>query len=225
MPATKKSKLLIWVTVLVLIMACVPTLAAPSIPTIDPAAANTFIAQTVIAAGTRTAAALPTLTFTPSLTPTEATETASPTFTSTVIFRLSTPTPLVIPTFTGVSSGGGGGGGGGSSSSNYACKISKVSPPNGSSFSPRQDFNAVWTVKNIGQKKWDHTSVDYIYSSGDKFHKIAGYDLSSNVGVGESVDLGVDMQAPKNSGTYTTTWTMRVGSKTFCEMTLTIVVK
>ena len=34
---------------LLLIMACVPQLAAPSIPTMDPGAANTFIAQTVIA--------------------------------------------------------------------------------------------------------------------------------------------------------------------------------
>ena len=77
----------------------------------------------------------------------------------------------------------------------------------------------------LKKKKWDRTSVDYIYSSGDKFHKISGYDMSSNVTVGESIDLGVDMQAPKNSGTYTTTWTMRAGSKTFCNMTLTIVVK
>jgi len=49
--------------------------------------------------------------------------------------------------------------------------------------------------------------------------------MRSNVTVGESIDLGVDMQAPKNSGTYTTTWIMRAGSKTFCNMTLTIVVK
>jgi hypothetical protein len=49
--------------------------------------------------------------------------------------------------------------------------------------------------------------------------------MTSNVNVGESIDLGVDMQAPKDSGTYTTTWTMRAGSKTFCTMTLTIVVK
>lgn len=220
MTGTPKTKLLIWITALTLIMACVPTLAAPSVPTMNPGAVNTFIAQTVIAAGTRTAAAMPTLTFTPSLTPTQNTETPSPTFTSTVIFRLSTPTPLVIPTFTSAS-----GSGGGTSSDNYACQVSKVSPANGTRFNPRDDFNAFWTVKNIGQKKWDRTSVDYVYSSGDKLHKISGYDLTSNVTVGESIDLGVDMHAPKNSGTYTTTWTMRAGSKTFCPMTLTIVVK
>ena len=221
MTATNKTKLLIWVTALALIMACVPTLATPSVPTLDPNAVNTFIAQTVIAAGTRTAAAMPSPTFTPTLTPTEVTETPSPTFTATIIFKLSTPTPL--PTFTSVSSSGGGGSG--SSSSNYACRISKVTPANGSTFNPRDDFDAVWTVKNIGQKKWDRTTVDYIYSSGDKIHKISGYDMTSNVAVGESIDLGVDMQAPKNSGTYTTTWTLRAGNKTFCPMTLTIVVK
>ncbi len=219
MKATRKTKLLIWTTALALIMACVPTLAAPSVPTVDPGAVNTFIAQTVIAASTRTAAAMPSLTPTATLTPTQNTETPEPTATNTVIFILSSPTPLVIPTFTLSSSGGG------SSSDNFACRITKVSPANGSSFNPRDDFDAVWTVRNIGQKKWDRTGVDYIYSSGDKLHKISGYDLSSNVSVGESIDLGVDMQAPKNSGTYTTTWTMRSGSKTFCTMTLTIVVK
>src|ERR1041385_8479143 len=127
MTATQKTKLLIWVTALALIMACVPTLATPSVPTVNPGAVNTFIAQTVIAAGTRTAAALPSLTPTPTLTPTEATVTAS-------------------PTLTGVSSGGGGG----SSSANYACKVTKVSPANGTRFNPRDDFDAVWTVKNIG---------------------------------------------------------------------------
>ena len=225
MTATHKTKLFIWVTALALIMACVPTLAAPTVPTLDPGAVNTYIAQTVIAAGTRTAAAMPSLTPTPTLTPTENTETPSPTFTATIIFKLSTPTP--IPTFTSVSSSGGGGGGGGSgtSSSNYACKLTKMTPANGNTFNPRDDFNEVWTVKNIGQKKWDRTSVDFIYSSGDKIHKISGYDLTSNVAVGESIDLGVDMQAPKNSGTYTTTWTLRVGNKTFCPLTLTIVVK
>lgn len=220
MTATRKTKLLIWVIALALIMACVvPTLATPSVPTVDPGAVNTFIAQTVIAASTRTAAAIPSLTPTPTFTPTQNTETPLPTATSTVIFILSSPTPLVIPTFTLASTGGG------SSSDNYACRITKVSPANGSAFNPRDDFDAVWTVRNIGQKNWDRNSVDYIYSSGDKIHKVSGYDLSKNVKVDESLDLGVDMQAPKDSGTYTTTWTMRAGDKTFCTMTLTIVVK
>lgn len=218
MTATRKTKLLVWMTALALIMACVPTLAAPSVPTVDPGAVNTFIAQTVNAASTQTAAAMPSITPSPTITPTVATETPLPTATSTVIFILSTPTSLVIPTFTNVSSGG-------TSDQNFSCQVTKVSPANGSSFNPRDDFDAFWTVRNNGQKNWDRSSVDYVYSSGDKIHKVSGYDLDSNVKTGNSIDLGVDMQAPKNSGTYTTTWTMRSGDKEFCTLTLTIRVK
>jgi len=218
MAATRKTRLLVWTTAVTLVMACVvPSLAAPSVPTVDPGAASTFIAQTVIAASTRTAAAIPSLTPTATLTPTQNTETPEPSATATVIFILSSPTPLVIPTFTFA--------GGGSSSDNFACRITRVSPANGTRFNPRDDFDAIWTVTNIGQKNWDRNSVDYIFSSGDKLHKVSGYDLSKNVRAGDSLDLGVDMQAPKNSGTYTTTWTMRSGDKKFCTMTLTIVVK
>jgi Ig-like domain-containing protein len=217
MTATRKTKLLVWVTALGLIMACVPQLAAPSVPTLDPVGVNTFIAQTVNAASTRTAAAMPSVTPSPTLTPTLATETPSPTPTATVIFILSSPTPLVIPTFTNVSSG--------NNNENWSCQVTRVSPANGSSFNPRDDFDAFWTVRNNGQKNWERNSIDFIYISGDKIHKVSGYDLDSNVRVGNSIDLGVDMQAPKDPGTYTTTWTLRTGDREFCTLTLTIVVK
>ena len=217
MAATRKTKLLVWVTALALIMACVPALATPQAPAIDPGAVNTFIAQTVNAASTQTAASMPSLTPSPTITPIVNTDTPIPTATATVIFILSSPTPLIIPTFT--SSGGG------TSTENYSCQVTRVTPANGSAFNPRDDFDAIWTVRNNGQKNWDRNSVDYTYSSGAKIHKISGYDLDENVRVGNSLDLGVDMQAPKDNGTYTTTWTMHAGNKTFCTLTLTIVVR
>jgi len=101
-----------------------------------------------------------------------------------------------------------------------------VTPSNGSTFHSRDSFDAVWRVKNIGKKTWDRNSIDFIYLSGAKLHKIAGYDLSSNVSSGSTVNLGVDMIAPRASGTYTTTWTLSVGSnQTFCNVSLTIVVQ
>src|SRR5687768_9882151 len=109
MTATRKAELFVWVTALALLMACAPSLATPSVPTEDPGAVGTFIALTVNAAGSQTAAAMPSLTPSPTLTPIVNTETPTPTATVTVIFILSSPTPLVIPTFTSVSSGGGGG--------------------------------------------------------------------------------------------------------------------
>lgn len=220
MARTRKTKWWIWMTALALVMACVPALGTPAVATVDPGTIGTFIAQTVNAAGSQTAAVLPSATFTPSVTPTRNTETPSPTATATVIFVLNSPTPIIIPTFTSVSLGGSG-----TSSNNYACQITRVTPPNGSSFDPRQDFDAFWTVKNIGKRNWDRTDVDYTYSSGDKFHKVDGYDLPEDVKRGGSTQLGVDMRAPKAKGTYTTTWTLRVGDRTFCPMYLTIVVK
>jgi len=223
--STRKYKFAYLVTVVVLVMACVPTFAAP-FPTVDPNAVNTFIAQTVDAASTQTAAAQPTSTFTPTITPTRPTETPSPTVTPTVIFILSTPTQPVIPTFTFISSGGGGGGSGnGLSSDNYSCQVISVSPANGTRFNARDDFDAVWRIRNNGQRNWDRNSVDFIYDSGDRIHKVSGYDLSSNVRSGDTTNLGADMEAPQNSGTYTTYWTLRVGNNEFCRMSLTINVR
>jgi hypothetical protein len=222
MATTQKTKLVIWISALALILACVPAIGigTPAVPTVDPGVIGTFIAQTVNAASTQTAAVMPSATLTPSVTPTRPTETPSPTFTSTVIFILSSPTPVVLPTFTSVSLGGSG-----TSSDNYACSVTRVTPPNGSSFDPRDDFDVFWTVRNIGQRNWNRSDVDYIYSSGTKLHKVSGYDLSENVRVGNSIDLGVDMQAPKDEGTYSTVWTMRIGNREFCPLRFTIVVR
>jgi hypothetical protein len=216
---TYKAKVILWLIVVGTVLACVPSLATP-LPPPDPGVVNTFIAQTVNAASTQTVAAMPSSTHTATNTPTPPnTDTPTPTFTSTVIFILSTPTPLVIPTFTVVSSGGG------SSSDNYACQVISVSPANGTTFGSRADFDAVWRVRNIGQKAWGRTEVDYRYTSGDKIHKVEIYDLSANVPKNGTVDLIVDMVAPRNAGTYSTTWNMYTGSKSFCNMSLRIVVQ
>jgi hypothetical protein len=216
-----KATVLIWVTALALVMACVPTVATPANPTVDPDLISTFIAATVNAASTQTAAALPSATPTPSITPTQNTETPSPMPTATVLIVLPSLTPIVIPTFTSAPSLGGGG----TSSDNYACQVTRVTPPNGSVYEPRADFDVFWTVRNIGRRNWDRNEVDYIYLSGDKFHKISGYDLPENVPAGNSTQIGVDLQAPKDPGTYNTTWTLRVGNNEFCPLRFTIVVR
>jgi hypothetical protein len=179
-----------------------------------------MIVQTANAASTQTSAAMPTLTPTV-LTPTpRATETPEPTATATVIFRFFTLTP--IPSSQPTS---GGGGSGGTSSKPYACEILSVNPPNGTTYNTRVDFDAKWKVKNIGKNVWDKNSVDYRYLSGNKFHKVAGYDLSKTVNVGETIELIVDMLSPKNPGNYTTNWTMQAGDEQFCTLSLTIVVR
>jgi len=212
---TRKTKYLLWFMVFVTIVACVPGTAVPVAPTIDPNAIGTYIVQTANAASTRTAAAMPTLTFTPTITPTQPTDTPEPTATNTVVFVFSSPTAAVLPTSTAADI----------SNRAYACQILSLTPANGTSFADRTEFDAVWKVRNIGQRNWNKDSVDYAYLSGDRIHKVEAYDLNITIRVGETTDLIVDMIAPKNSGTYTTNWTMRVGTENFCNMSLTIVVR
>jgi hypothetical protein len=216
--ATRKINYLLWFSALALILACVPSIGS-QIPTADPNQINQFIAQTANAAATQTVAAMPTSTHTstPTETP-ENTSTASPTYTSTVIFILSTPTKPVPPTFTGVP----GGGTSGTSSDTYACQVISVDPPNGTTFGSRTDFDATWRVKNIGKRTWDKSEVDYAYESGTKIQKVDLYDLSSNVISGGTTNIVVDMVAPKNPGSYTTTWVLRNTNKVFCKFSLTI---
>jgi hypothetical protein len=211
--ATSKTKYIFWFIALITIMACVPSLAAPVVPTLDPNAIVTYIAETAHAASTETVRALPTLTPTITFTPTPRfTNTPEPTATSTIIFILASPTSLAPPTVA-------------SSDKNYACQVISVTPANGTTFASRTDFDAKWKVRNIGKRNWDKGSVDYAYLSGDKFHKVSAYDLPQTIKVGETTDLIVDMLAPKDPGTYVTNWTLQVGPNNFCTMTLAIGVK
>jgi len=213
MPKTK-NKYLIWCAALAVIMACVPGVQAPPpAPTIDGNAIQTMIVQTGVAALSQTAAAIPTNTPTITVTATRPTNTPEPSATSTIFFRLFSPTPIGQATGTTQAS-----------NQPYACNIISVSPANGTSFKPRASFDGKWEVKNIGKKDWDSASVDYTYNNGAKIHKVESYDLKTTVKVGETIVLIVDMISPKNNGSYTTNWTMQVGTQKFCPMSLTITV-
>ncbi len=216
--STRNGKFLLWFSTLTLILACVPSLATP-FPTADPNQVNQIIAQTANAAGTQTAAARPSLTPT-ALTPTpQNTFTPSPTFTSTVIFLLASPTSP--PTATVVFSLGSGG----TSADDFACEIRSVSPANGTSFNGRAEFDVSWKVKNIGQKNWSEGAIDFVFDSGTSMSSTAGYDLPTDVKRGETIDLAVDLRAPRQSGSYTTIWALRRGNNSFCKMSLMINVR
>jgi hypothetical protein len=85
------NKILGWTLALALILACAPVAIAP-VPTLDPNAISTFIAQTAAAAATQTAVAIPivraTGTYAPTFTP-------EPTFTSVPLIII--PSPTTVP--------------------------------------------------------------------------------------------------------------------------------
>jgi hypothetical protein len=198
--------------VIALTFACAP-LGAPSVPpTVELLPLDTAIAMTAGAAASQTAI-LQSPTFTPTIVLTATrlpTETPSPT--PTFIFVLSTPT---VPSATPAP---------GSSGLEYDCRIISQSPVNGSGFGPAAEFDAFWQVMNMGTATWDGNSADYRYDSGDKIHKTGIYDVNGSIPPGGIIDIVVRMKAPKDAGTYTTKWKIKIGKTEFCTMKLTIIV-
>lgn len=51
------------------------------------------------------------------------------------------------------------------------------------------------------------------------------YDLPNNVRPGGEITFRVEMRAPANSGTYTSTWTLGTQREEFCLVSVRIVVR
>lgn len=198
-------------------------------PTIDPGQAETQVAEQVAAQLTEIALSQPSATpvlVEPSSTPTMEQPTELPTLTATSVSveptaTLVPPSPTSLPptntvppvtltpkpTATAIA---------------LACQQVKQTPDDGKTFKPGDNFDAVWTVKNVGSAVWADTDVDYRYKSGDKIHQTEIYDLPETTKPGESIDLIVEMEAPDKEGEYETTWALQRGSSVICTMTLEI---
>jgi hypothetical protein len=111
-----------------------------------------------------------------------------PTFTPTLTFTITPIPPTVTPTRT----------------HDQAIWI-KQSPVDGSILKPGQDFDMVWTIKNIGTNPWS-AGYSYSYARGAKIQKQDSYSMNRVVGIDETVDLVVDMVAPSEPGGYSTVW-------------------
>jgi hypothetical protein len=208
------------------VIGCAPLLpSVASLPTSQPGAVNTFVAGTRQAAITQTQyfvtpSATPSLTRTPSKTPTLVSPTA------TFIF---TPYKTPIPT----KKGGGGGSGNGNGNGNgngggggpdeppggvvvigldiYYCEVISVSPASGGTYSPGAVIGTItWTVKNIGNVDWNpkgppndpaHPNIDLVWMSGSKLSTYTIYDTPHDKIIlpGQTVDLTIGIPNTKNA--------------------------
>lgn len=90
---------------------------------------------------------------------------------------------------------------------------------------PREDFDAIWTVRNVSSRTWDINSVDYKFVSGAEMQKFAKiFDFKQTVKPGETVRIVVDMLAPDRAGTYTTNWAIVQSGAILVNLPLTVVV-
>ncbi len=196
--------------VLILMLACVPTLGptpAP-IPTFDANAPLTAIVLTAGVAATQTAINAP-----PTATPTPLpTKTPPPTPTATPTFLFILPTISLPPTQIPL----------GVSQKELDCQILSYEPKESVAASTR--FLGKWTVANIGTSTWSSDNFDYRYLEGEKIHLQSIYDFPVNVQPGSIVELIVDMQAPATPGEYLTKWRITFGKRVFCTMEMQLIV-
>ncbi|MDA8113490.1 MAG: NBR1-Ig-like domain-containing protein [Acidithiobacillus sp.] len=181
--------------------------ASQQIPTSVPGIIDTIVAQTAAAAATQTAALIPpTLMPSPTPFPTR-TVSVTPINTATFIFRFPTSanTPIPVP-------------------ANGLCSRVSQTPANSTHFASGTSFNVNWTVKNTGDRAWNHTTVDIVYISGSKLSPVLRYDTAADTNVGSSYIVFVPMKAPSAAGTYSMTWALEAGGTTFCSLPLTIIV-
>jgi hypothetical protein len=200
----------------VLLAAC--GMAADQEPTPDVVAIKTQAVETAMAEMTVQAA------LNPSATPLPPTITPLPTATR------FTQTPMAA---SGSSSGGstsGGSGGGGSklatrtptwpswSSDDYRCEFVDQYPYDQAQ-KAGTEYDIVWTVRNIGDRKWWTNLTEVVRLSGAEIAPYKSYQLPKNVNPGETVQIRVDIHLPTNptEQMLTTEWGIKNDQGTvFC---------
>lgn len=225
------SKILIWTSLLIFLMAClIPGSAATpsiSIPTLSQGDLGTIIAQTANAALIQTSSALPSATSTPTRTRIPS---KTPTYTPTFIYIIptisSTPTTTPVPPpvgniivngtvipderMTGRP---------------WTCLVTGSTPPRNVAQAPGKDFYVTWTVMNTGTKDWWNNGIDFLYESGYRTEQRHLQDLPLTVPSGRSTNLKILLTAPKTAGTYNSIWALKVGRTVFCRMRIEFLVK
>lgn len=203
-------------TVLFVTLACeLPFLPLPvaSNPPPAPGSIETIVVATAGAAQTQTALVKPppTITSTSTLAPTS-TPTETPTATETIIFSTATKPPTATEPFVAKSAGAN-------------CELVSQTPNNNAVFASREKFTTEWRVKNTGSVTWLSNDNDFFHSGGTDMHNTDAYDLANDVVANGEISFQVPMIAPKNPGTYTSTWSLGSAKSPICKLSVTIIVK
>ena len=127
--------------------------------------------------------------------------------TPTLSLSGTTATPIVVSTFTNVPPL--------SPVPQTRCDaaafVSDVTYPDGTNVSLGGAFTKIWRLKNVGTCTWN-TSYALVFVSGERFGAPTAVSIPTNVGPGQTVDLGVNMVAPNQTGRYRGYWKLRNAS-------------
>jgi len=169
---------------LLAVMAC----NLPSGQTQNQDAANTAIAQTVVAQFTAAAAqsGSPTVTPTPVVNKPTATATSTVTQASAVLTATSTSLPCNLGSF-----------------------VTDVTIPDDTKIMVGQAFTKTWRFKNVGTCTWN-SQYQVVFDHGDQMGGPVSQPLTGGtVPPGGTVDVSINMTAPGTSGPYTGYWRFR----------------
>lgn len=87
--------------------------------------------------------------------------------------------------------------------------IADVTYPDGSLLSPGTGFVKTWRVKNVGTCTWNG-DYQLVFDSGDVMSGPSFQRLTSvNVPPGKTLDVSINLTAPRNAGTYRGNWRFR----------------
>lgn len=107
------------------------------------------------------------------------------------------------------------------------CQVVDESPKDNAEYSPGQEFDKSWTLRNLGNDPWRSDSIDIRFLSGTRMHTGAdAYDLSRDISKNDTYQFGASrMRAPNSPGTYTAQWAFVSGDKSVCNFYMKIIVK
>jgi hypothetical protein len=89
--------------------------------------------------------------------------------------------------------------------------VADVTVPDNTRFEKGSAFTKTWRLRNSGNLDWPEDTV-FVFASGAELSADKQIEVGA-VGIGENVDLSVDMVAPDEDGSYRSTWELRAAGK------------
>ena len=187
-----KSKHLVIVLIIGLLITACGASPTPAEPTPDVAAVRTSAAQTVVAQFTLTAAVFTATVRPPATETTDLDPTATATATQPVVAQVTNAEGTAIDLC-----------------DKYAWDVDTVDVnyPDNTLVAPGESFTKTWLIKNIGSCSWGE-GYRMVFSYGERMSGEA-VPLEAVIAPGQEVEVSVTFTAPDLAGTYFSSWTMQ----------------
>src|ERR1700690_1856709 len=88
--------------------------------------------------------------------------------------------------------------------------VMDVTVPDGTTFAPNAPFSKTWRLKNTGYCTWT-TAYSLIFVSGDRMGGVTSL-IPQSVVPGQTVDVGINFNAPSLAGSYRGYWQLKNAS-------------